>query len=61
MGLRDQMCAHLLARTYTGKKVDKLFPEVNWPKWSKETKAWGYAVVDELMEIQNAGTDSSRD
>ena len=54
------MCAHLLARTYTGKKVDKLFPEVNWPLWSKDTKAWGYAVVDELMEMQNAGTDSRR-
>ena len=61
MGLRDQMCAYLLARTYTSKKVDKLSPEANWPLWSKDTKAWGYAVIDELMEMQNAGTDSSRD
>ena len=54
MELRDELCAHLLARTYTSKKVDKLYPEDNWPLWSKDTRAWGYAVIDELMEKINA-------
>ena len=55
--LRDRMVAHLLARTYTSKKMpDKLFPEANWGNWSTDSLAWGYAVIDELMDIQNVGT-----
>lgn len=60
MELKDKMCAHLLARTYTSKKTDKLYPEANWDKWDKSTKAWGYSVVDELMELyhdSNAQSD----
>ena len=46
--LRDRMAGHLLTRTYTSKKVHKLYPEANWDKWSKEGLEWAYKVVDEL-------------
>lgn len=50
--LRDRMTAYLLTRTYTSKKApDKLYPEANWGRWSKDTLAWGYSVVDGLKEM----------
>lgn len=52
MELRDRLCAHLLTRTYTSKKIDKLHPDANWPNWDKSTRAWGYAVIDELEKIK---------